>query len=148
MVGSTTQPVIRPDQLRQNSNASLEKDRNNLLISDLDLDRTDNLDAPPIPPPRRAASGQPPTQPPRALEQDNPQPSCRFFFINYELIIMFSQMNMNQSINAVCSINKSISLDFQASSNLLLCNIIIYIKHIRLFKCRLPIPQFYGSYGT
>ena len=88
MVGSTTQPVIRPDQLRQNSNASLENDRNNLSISDLDLDRTDNLDAPPIPPPRRAASGQPPTQPPRALQQDDPQPS-RFFFIKYELIIMF-----------------------------------------------------------
>ena len=81
MVGSTTQPVIRPDQLRQNSNASLENDRNNLSISDLDLERTDNLDAPPIPPPRRAASGQPPTQPPRALQQDDPQPS-RFFLLN------------------------------------------------------------------
>ena len=88
MVGSTTQPVIRPDQLRQNSNASLENDRNNLSISDLDLDRMDNLDAPPIPPPRRVASGQPPTQPPRASQQDDPQPS-RFFFIKYELIIQY-----------------------------------------------------------
>ena len=55
----------------------------------------------------------------------------------------------NDSLNQLKKgMNKPISLDFQASSNLLLCNIIIYIKHIRLFKCRLPIPQFYGSYGT
>ena len=73
MIGSTTQPVIRADQIRQNSNASLENDRNNLSMSDLVLDGTDLLDAPPIPPPRRAPSGQPPHQPHRSAQPDDPQ---------------------------------------------------------------------------
>ena len=69
MVGATTDPVIRPDQIRQNSSASMENDRNNLSMSDLVLDAvvdisssSDHLssrvggEAPPLPPPRRAQS--------------------------------------------------------------------------------------------
>ena len=67
MVGATTDPVIRPDQIRQNSSASMENDRNNLSMSDLVLDSTEQQqplagggggrgEAPPLPPPRRAQS--------------------------------------------------------------------------------------------
>ena len=67
MVGASTEPVIRPDQLRQNSNASMENDRNNLSMSDLvdmaelglDLTDSDSSLAPPIPPPRRSQSVTP-----------------------------------------------------------------------------------------
>jgi len=68
IIGSTLDPVIRPDQIRQNSNASLENDRNNLSMSDLVHDMPEgwaiNI-APPLPPPRRLQSNQPP-QPARA----------------------------------------------------------------------------------
>ena len=63
IVGSTSEPVIRPDQLRQNSNASMENDRNNLSMSDLVdiaelglVGSESNLVPPPIPPPRRSQS--------------------------------------------------------------------------------------------
>jgi len=60
LVGATMDPVIRPDQLRQNSNASLENDRNNLSMSDLLQTNLDSLESrlslPPIPPPRRSQS--------------------------------------------------------------------------------------------
>jgi protein neuralized len=78
LVGATKDPVIRPDQLRQNSNASLENDRNNLSMSDLLQDATD-LDSgrlsslPPIPPPRRSQSSHalpPPPPVPRNCRQE------------------------------------------------------------------------------
>lgn len=77
LVGSTKDPVIRPDQLRQNSNASLENDRNNLSMSDLlqgasDLDSGRMSSLPPIPPPRRSQSShalQPPPPVPRHCQQ-------------------------------------------------------------------------------
>eukprot|EP00088_Acartia_fossae_P037244 TRINITY_DN3840_c0_g1_i2.p1 TRINITY_DN3840_c0_g1~~TRINITY_DN3840_c0_g1_i2.p1 ORF type:complete len:584 (-),score=123.24 TRINITY_DN3840_c0_g1_i2:374-2125(-) len=83
LVGSTKDPVIRPDQLRQNSNASLENDRNNLSMSDLlqgstpdplfDSGRLSGL--PPIPPPRRSQSSHalPPPPVPRPSQQPSRQ---------------------------------------------------------------------------
>jgi hypothetical protein len=43
-VGATTDPVIRPDQIRQNSSAAMENDRNNLSMSDLVLDLSDSAE--------------------------------------------------------------------------------------------------------
>ena len=84
MIGTTAEPVIRPDQLRQNSNASLENDRNNLSMSDLVLDVSSSEipAAPPIPPPRRSQSSHAiPAQPPRPhgrTDQDEETPGTRF----------------------------------------------------------------------
>ena len=67
MIGATRDPVIRPDQLRQNSNASLENDRNNLSMSDLvqDTSESESFPVPPMPPPRRSQSSHaiPPPSP-------------------------------------------------------------------------------------
>lgn len=78
LVGATKDPVIRPDQLRQNSNASLENDRNNLSMSDLllgasDLESRRLSSLPPIPPPRRSQSSHalpPPPVPRHSQPQD------------------------------------------------------------------------------
>jgi hypothetical protein len=62
MVGATTDPVIRPDQIRQNSSASMENERNNLSMSDLVVEGEagggggGEVAVPPLPPPRRAQS--------------------------------------------------------------------------------------------
>jgi len=78
IIGATNDPVIRPDQIRQNSNASLENDRNNLSMSDLVLDTSETAaySPPPIPPPRRSQSSHAiPPPAPRSPPTPRAQPS-------------------------------------------------------------------------
>lgn len=77
LVGATIDPVIRADQIRQNSTASIENDRNNLSMSDLVVELPEGLhpvnpDQPPVPPARRSQSSHAITNPTCTA---HPQPS-------------------------------------------------------------------------
>jgi len=84
LVGSTGDPVIRQDQIRQDSVASRENDRNNMSMTDLvDIDQN-TLDTPPVPPRSRSSHTivnrnqvipTLPTNPPLPTQPESPQPS-------------------------------------------------------------------------
>merc|ERR1711971_809368 len=71
MVGGTMDPVVRPDQAREDSSASRENDRNNRSMTDLVEEIRPNSPLQPVVPPRprssHAVASPPPRPPPSPL---------------------------------------------------------------------------------
>jgi len=75
MVGGTMDPVVRPDQAREDSSASRENDRNNRSMTDLVEEIRPNSPLQPVVPPRSRSSHAVASPPPRPPSSPSMPPS-------------------------------------------------------------------------